>query len=132
MKFPFISRRRHEDQILGWESIHKDLQQRYDRVQHGYDQGVLEGKRQAYVNVRASLADLAFNTPALRAPLTQILSELGTEETRELDRLKGITKAREEFVSNYSPVDSFPENKKPQVAKHLGDFPVTGITEEEN
>jgi hypothetical protein len=66
------------------------LGEKYVRVQYGYDQGVLEGKRQGYVNVRAHLADLMVSAPLLRAPLVQVLGDLGEEETRLLDKMKGI------------------------------------------
>lgn len=110
-------------------SAHLDLITRYERVQHGYDQGVLEGMRQAYVNVRATLADELFITGGtdgakLRAFVLPLLENLGTHETKILDEMKGNTKAREAFekhAGNTEPINMFPGNNKPQIAQPVED-----------
>lgn len=84
----------HDDIVLGHEVDKQILREKYDRVQHGYDQGVLEGMRQAYVNVRATLAtDMENADRGARAFLVQWLhprlAQLGEEETRLLNEMKG-------------------------------------------
>lgn len=132
MKFrwPFMLTKTHENKVTELTNEHTlklaRKQARLERVQHGYDQGVLEGKRQAYVNLRATLADQMFMNPALRT-LASILSHLGVEETRALDKMKGQEKAREKFVQHAvtePSINMFPGNNEPQRAEHLADTPV--------
>lgn len=125
MRWPFMLRTTHEKCCDAWSALADDFEKRYERIQGGYDQGVLEGKRQAYVNVRASLADQLFNSTALRS-IAPLLQDLGAEETRLLDEMKGQCKDREEFymhLQHEPAINMFPENK-PQRAEHLGDTPV--------
>lgn len=139
MRWPFMLRRTHERYVAtlnqmsearrnGMRSFYQDELRRaredYQRVQFGYDQGVLEGMRQAYVNVRATLADSLFTTGGIdgakiRAFITPLLSDLGTHETRLLDEMKGLTRQREEFdrtASTQPSVNMFPGNNAPQRA----------------
>lgn len=88
MRWPLMLKKTHDACCDAWLALANDLESKYERVQYGYDQGILEGKRQGYINVRASLADLAYNAPLLRGPLTQILSDLGTEESKLLVEMK--------------------------------------------
>ena len=96
--WPFMLKRTHRREMnaLARENTKAltVLGEKYILVQYGYDQGVLEGKRHAFSAVRASLADLMFNAPLMRAPLTSILSGLGQEETRLLDEMKGIDRGK--------------------------------------
>ena len=70
-----------------------ELLEKYVRVQHGYDQGVLEGKRQAYVNVRAFLADNIEKAEVrerafLVTWLHPRLAELGKAENEIVQKMK--------------------------------------------
>lgn len=101
--------------------------EKYERVQHGYDQGVLEGTRQGYVNVRAALADQLFlggglnpiELAKVRGFLVPLLTDLGQNETRILDKMKGNTQARSEFEKHLTDTDAinmFVGNNAPQRA----------------
>lgn len=108
MRWPFMLKKTHERRLVsqhdGWVRELKELQEKYERVQHGYDQGVLEGKRQGYANVRATLADEmlmagGMDGMKIRAFITPLLSGLGTEETRLLDEMKGHIKTEPVSIS---------------------------------
>lgn len=72
------------------------LLEKHARVQFGYDQGVLEGSRKAYGNVRAFLAD-EMETEDARTKVFLVtwlhprLSSLGEMEHKLLMSMKGLT-----------------------------------------
>jgi len=79
-----------------------ELHAQWERVQHGYDQGVLEGTRQGYANVRAFLADNMENSPPrerafLVTWLHPRLSTLGEMEHKLLMDMKGLAEQEKEF-----------------------------------
>lgn len=56
------------DEYNTLSDVHKTLRERHNRVQFGYNQGVLEGMGKAYANVRAEWIDcLDASTPQERA-----------------------------------------------------------------
>ena len=98
MKWPLVRRAKYEAVKLA----HVEFKVNYDRVQYGYNQGVLEGTRQAYSNVRAFMADnMERAEPRERAFLVTWLhprlSALGEMEHKLLMDMKGLTKAEKEF-----------------------------------
>jgi hypothetical protein len=79
-----------------------ELLTKYERVQHGYDQGVLEGKRHAFTSVRAYLTDaIEFEDIRTRAFLVTWLHPkldgLGKEEHKLLMEMKGLAESGKEF-----------------------------------
>lgn len=81
---------------------YQELLAKYERVQNGYDQGVLEGMRQAFTNVRAYLAsEMENDTPQNRAFLITWLhprlSALGSQEHKLLMEMKGLVEAEKQF-----------------------------------
>lgn len=87
------------------QQLHEEAREatrKWERVQHGYDQGVLEGTRQAYTNVRAYLTDNIENAePREQAFLITWLHPrlhvLGQKEHALLMDMKDLTGAEKEF-----------------------------------
>jgi hypothetical protein len=124
MKWPFVLRRTHDAEVsardervaaldLGFQA----LKYQHELVKHGHEQGVLEGRRAAFVEVRASLADDLFMNPRLR-----YLAELGSAEDDQLAKMKGYEKARSVF-QDVEPVQMFP-TPAPQRAVEV---PIEGL-----
>jgi len=86
-----------------------ELLEKYERVQHGYDQGVLEGTRHTHVYIRAYLTgEIQREAPNYQAYLIEWLnprlSRLGETQHRQLMEMKGLTEAEAEFKDELTDV----------------------------
>lgn len=88
------------------------LQDKLERIQRGFDQGVLEGTRQAYANVRAFLADeIAKEEPQIQAYLIEWLhprlAALGQKEHALLLDMKDLAEQEKAFLeANEAKLDA--------------------------
>lgn len=133
MRWPFVRRSKHDhlrslfavledahrEQLLKHEKLRHD----YELIKHGYEQGVLEGRRATFVEVRSFLADELFLHPQLRI-LAPKIAELGKAEDDQLAEMKGYKKARSVF-QDVEPVQMFP-TPAPQRAVEV---PIVGLTQ---
>lgn len=94
MRWPLVTRKRHERKVVELVGQYVLLEEKYKKVQQGYNLGVLEGTRQAYVNVRAFLTDnMEHSPPQERAFLITWLhprlGALGDMESGLIAELRG-------------------------------------------
>ena len=98
MQWPLVTKRRHRAELSAAIQRYLELETKYRQVQQGYDLGVLEGTRQAYVNVRAFLADNMENSPPKERAFLVTgrhprLGALGQMESKLIAELRGYPEA---------------------------------------